>query len=86
MEKQLEWAHKLGGIEPLWIFKVGHTVLARLMESQIWHQSASSVWGRLTKGTMALLTLMPGTSISLYIPLCPLSCHPVLELRGSESE
>ena len=35
MEKQLGWANKLGLGESLWIFKVGHTVLARLMESQI---------------------------------------------------
>ena len=33
MEKQLGWAHKLGGIESLGISKVGQTMLARLMES-----------------------------------------------------
>ena len=38
MEKQLGWPHKLGGAESLGISKVGQTVLARLMESQIWHQ------------------------------------------------
>ena len=52
MEKQLEWAHKLGGLEPLGISKVSQTVLARLMESQIWHQPTGSVWGRVSKGTM----------------------------------
>ena len=33
MEKQLVWANKLGGVEPLWTSKVDHTVLARLMAS-----------------------------------------------------
>ena len=32
---------------------VGHTVLARLMESQIWHQPIGSVGGELSKGTVA---------------------------------
>ena len=40
MEKQLGWAYKLGGAESLGISKVGQTVLARLMESQIWHHFA----------------------------------------------
>ena len=53
MEKQLGWAHNLGGVEPLWISKVGHAVLARLMESQIWYQSTGSVGGGLIKGTVA---------------------------------
>ena len=43
MEKQLGWAHKLGGAESLEISKVSQTVLAKLMESQIWHQPAGSV-------------------------------------------
>ena len=46
MEKQLGWAHNLGGAEFLGISKEGQTVLARLMESQIWHHLAGSVWGR----------------------------------------
>ena len=37
MEKQLEWAHKLGQ-KSLGIFKAGQIVLAMLVESQIWHQ------------------------------------------------
>ena len=37
MEKHLGWAHKLGGVESLGISRAGQTVLARLMESQIWH-------------------------------------------------
>ena len=43
MEKLLRWDHKLGGAESLGISKVGQTVSARLMESQIWHQPASSM-------------------------------------------
>ena len=43
MEKQLEWAHKLGGVESLGISKVGQTVLASLIKSQIWHQLAHPV-------------------------------------------
>ena len=45
MENQPGWAYKLGGVEPLWISRVGHTVLARLMESQIWHQPMVSERG-----------------------------------------
>ena len=43
----------LRGTESLGISKVGQRVLARLMESQIWHQLASSVGGEYRKGTMA---------------------------------
>ena len=53
MEKQLEWAHNLGGVESLGISKTNQTVLTRLMESQIWHQFASSVGGGFRKGTTA---------------------------------
>ena len=53
MEKQLVWAWKLGGAEYVGISKVGQTVLARLMESQVWHQLAVSVVGGFRKGTMA---------------------------------
>ena len=53
MEKQLGLACKLGGAESLGISKVGQTVLARLMESQIWHQLASSVGEGFKKGTVA---------------------------------
>ena len=52
MEKQLGWTHKLGGTESLEISKAGQTVLARLMESQIWHQFTDSVGGGFIKGTM----------------------------------
>ena len=74
MEKQLGWACKLGGAESLGISKEGQTVLARLMESQIWHQLANSVdlWEEgLAKGQWPLLALMPGTSVSPGMPLVP---------------
>ena len=45
MEKQLGWAGQLGGAELLGISKVGQTVLAMLMESQIWYQLTGSVGG-----------------------------------------
>ena len=40
MERQLGWAHKLGGAESLGISKEYQIVLARLMESQIEYQPA----------------------------------------------
>ena len=43
MEKQLGWAAKLGGVESQGISRVGQTVLARLIEFQIWHPPAGSV-------------------------------------------
>ena len=43
----------MGGTVSLRISKVSETVSARLMESQIWHQLASSVGGGLRKGAMA---------------------------------
>ena len=43
MEKQLGWVSKLGGVESLWISNIGQTVLARFIESHIWHQLAGSV-------------------------------------------
>ena len=67
MEKQFGWAHKLSGVEPLWTSKVGHTVLATLMESQIWHQPTGSVWGGLSKGQWPLLSpCQTLQSVSVY--------------------
>ena len=43
MVKQLGFTHKLDGLESLEISKADQTVVASLMESQIWHQSASTV-------------------------------------------
>ena len=42
-EKQFGWAHKLGEMESQGISRVGHTVLVRLTESQIWYQLAGSM-------------------------------------------
>ena len=53
MEKQLGWAHNLGGAEFLGISKEGQPVLARLMESQIWHLLTCFVGGGFRKGTVA---------------------------------
>ena len=86
MEKQLVWANKLGGVEPLWTSKVDHTVLARLMESQIWHQSTGSVGEGLRKGAMASACLDAGHfSSSLCATGAFQAATPVLELRGSKS-
>ena len=43
MENQLGWSCKLGEVEFLGISKVSQTVLAMLMESQIWHWLADSM-------------------------------------------
>ena len=87
MEKQLGWAHNLGRVGLLWTSKVGHTVLARLMESQIWHQPTASVGGGLNNRVMA--SACPNArhfSLSLYITGAFQAATPVLELRGCESE
>ena len=87
MEKQLGWAHKLGGTESLGISNAGQTLLARLMESQIWHQLATSVWGGFRKGTMA--SARPDArhfSSSLYATVAFRAAPLVLELRQSESK
>ena len=57
MEKQFGRTPKLGGTESLGMSKVGQIVLARLMESQIWHQLASSVGEILEGGQWPLFTL-----------------------------
>ena len=67
--------------------KAGQTVLARLMESQIWHQLASSVGDRFTKGSMASAHLDDRHFSSfLYATGAFQAATPVLELRGSESQ
>ena len=76
MEKQLGWASNLGGAESLGIFKAGQTVLARLMEPQMWHQLAGSVGKGLKKGQWPLLALMTDTSVSPYEPLVPFKLPP----------
>ena len=59
----------MSGKESQGISRAGHTVLARLMESQIWHQVVSSVWGGFRKGTE--IALMPDTSVSPSMLLVP---------------
>ena len=72
MDKQLGWAHKLGGAEALGISKVGQTVLVRLMESHALHQLAGSVGGRFRKGIRHLLASIPDSSLSPSMPLVPM--------------
>ena len=79
----------LGGMESLGISKMGYTVLARLMESHIWHQPGSNValWRRPQKGTMASAHLdARHFRSSLYATGSFQAATPVLELRESESE
>ena len=76
MEKWLGWVHKVDVSESLGISKAGQTLLARLMDSQIWHQLAGSVGGVSEKGQWPLLTLMPDTSVSPCVPLVPFKLLP----------
>ena len=67
MEKQHGWACELSGVEFLGISKMGQTVLARLMESQIWHQLISFIGEGLRKGIMGSAHLdARHFSVSLY--------------------
>ena len=80
----------MSGVEPLWISKVSHTVLARLMESQIWHQPTGCMgWGseELSKESMASAYLDARYfSLSLYTTGGLQAATLVLEHRESESE
>ena len=87
MEKQLGWAPMWSGAESQGISQVGQTVSARLMESQIWHQLASSVGVEFSKGTMA--SACPDArhfTFSLYTTSVFQAATLALDLRGSESE
>ena len=65
---------------------VGHIVLARLMESRVWHQLAGSVGRGFIKGTMASDHLdARHFSSFLYATGAFQAATPLLELRGSES-
>ena len=61
MEKQLGWAHNLGGAEFLGIPKAGQTVLARLLDLR--HgTSLQALWEEgLENGQWPLLVLMADT-------------------------
>ena len=85
MEKKLVWARNLCGVEPLWISKVGHTELTRLIESQIWHQASGFVGEGFSRGTMASARPNRHFSISLYTTGVLQAATLVLELRVSES-
>ena len=86
MEKQLGWACKLGGTEPLGTSKVGQKVLARLVEYQIWCPFVGSVGVSFRKGGMVSACLdARHFSFSLHTTV-PLAATPVLELRGIEYE
>ena len=77
----------MGGTESLGIFKAGQTLLARLIESQIWHQLTNSVGQGFRKGTMASACLdARHFSFFLYAMDAFRAATLVLELRGSESE
>ena len=70
--------------EPPGISKVAQTVLAQLMECQIWHQLASSVEEGFSKGTMASALLdARHFSFSLYTTAAFQAATPVLELQES---
>ena len=81
-DQPLMWKSNLGGpvylvaTESLGISKVGQTVLARLMMSQIWHQLASSLGRGFRKGKWPLLSLMPDTSVPPFMPLVPFKLLP----------
>ena len=87
MEKQLGWAHNLGGTESLGISKASQMVLAMLVESQIWHQLASSVGVEFSERTMTPAHL-DARQFSFFLDNSGAfqATTPVLELRGSESE
>ena len=66
--------------------KVGHTVLARLLESQVKHQPTSSVGGELSKGFKT--STRPDArhfSVSLYTAGALQAASSVLEPIGSKS-
>ena len=86
MEKQLGWSVSWVGLS-LWGSLSQVKLLARLMESQIWHQLASFVGAGFRKGTMASARLDARCfSSSLYAIGAFQAATLVLELRGSESE
>ena len=83
MEKQLGWACKSGGGESLGTSKACQTVLAMLMEPQIWHQP-TALWlcGRLGSGGAQKRDndlCSPRCQTLQSFPVChwcPSSCHP----------
>ena len=76
MEKLLGWACKLGGAESLGISKVGQTVLATLMKSQLQHQIAGTVEEGFKKGTMTSACLGARHFSFSLCHWCLSSCYP----------
>ena len=77
MEKQLCYACKLCSVEPLWISEVGHTVLAKLLESHIWKQPTGSMGLRTQQRGNGICSPWCQTLQSLPVyDWCPSSCHP----------
>ena len=86
MERQRGLAGKLGRVESLGISKVDQTMLARLMESQIWHQLACSVVGFCKETVASACPDARYFGLSLYTTLVFQAAALVRELRGSECE
>ena len=78
----------MGGVEPLWFSKVSHTMLARLMESQIWYLPASFVAVRafLSRRKLSSRSCLDARhfSSSLYVTGAFQAATLVLEVRGHE--
>ena len=79
MEKQLGWACKLGGVESMGTSNTSQTVLATLMESQIWQQPPgcwlSGVWAQKRDNGLCS-PLMADASASPSVPLMPFKLPP----------
>ena len=87
--KQIWWSHKLGRVESQGITREWATVLAQLVETQIWHLPASFVGRMLRLKQWPLPAVLPGRKLPLQLspwcqtpqcllmcPWCPLSfCH-----------
>ena len=91
-EQPFIWKSSLGGpisrvVQALGVFEAGQTVLARMMDSQIWHQLTSYVGGGFSKGTMSSARLdARHFSFSLCTTGAFQAATLALELRGSEYE
>ena len=92
LDQPFIWKGSLGGSinlvgQSLWGSPRWIKLCCRLIESQIWHQTASSVGKGFSKETMA--SAHPDarhSSFSLYASGAFQALTLVLELRGSESE
>ena len=71
----------MGGTESQGISRVGQTVLARLIESQIWHPPADSVWGGFRKGTVDSVCLSAPPALSLLLDTSVPPCVPLVPFK-----